>query len=110
MKHSANYLPAKGRDWEKARSVALIRDDYKCKAHTLGLCDEPCQAPKRKLIVHHIKFRIRGGTHELDNLITLCHEHHACIHPHLRFELENPPLELGECEKKELAGWQPKVL
>jgi len=82
IKHE-NYLPASGRDWVKARTTALIRDHYQCQAHQLGLCDEPCQAPRRKLCVHHIKRRIDGGTHDLDNLITVCYAHHCDIHPHL---------------------------
>ena len=71
----------KNRIWVKARTAAFLRDEYQCQAHKLGLCDKPCQAPKRKLTVHHIKWRIHGGTHDLDNLITLCYEHHAVIHP-----------------------------
>lgn len=83
MARQKGYLSVTGRDWIKARTAALIRDDYKCQAHKLGLSHEPCQAPKRKLCVHHIIRRVDGGTHDLDNLITVCYEHHCAIHPHL---------------------------
>ncbi len=38
------------------------------------------------LHVHHIVERQAGGTHDPDNLITICREHHVRIHPHMRFE------------------------
>lgn len=104
-RQTANYLQASGRDWEKARAAALIRDEYQCQAQRFGLSKEPCCAPKRKLVVHHIKWRIHGGTHDLDNLITLCHEHHAVIHPHLRFQLKE-----GEPKARLLGEWENPVI
>lgn len=77
---------------------ALVRDDFKCRAHELGVCEEPCQETRvRFLQVHHIIERQYGGDHSLDNLITVCREHHADIHPHMRFEesCKQPEFELN---------------
>lgn len=65
----------------------LVRDDFRCRADRIGLpaCDED---DLDLLIVHHIKHRFHRGTHALENLVTLCKECHAKIHPHLRRELE----------------------
>jgi hypothetical protein len=43
-----------------------------------------------------------GGMHDLDNLITLCRDHHITLHPHMRFEYaqRNQVLECGS--EKEL--------
>lgn len=66
---------------------ALVRDDFTCQAHKLELCSEPCSENRlRFLNVHHLRERQAGGTHALENLITLCREHHIQLHPHLRFE------------------------
>lgn len=66
---------------------ALVRDNFTCQAHQLGLCDEPCQENHlRHLHVHHKKERINGGTHDLDNLLTLCIPHHEALHPHMKYE------------------------
>jgi 5-methylcytosine-specific restriction endonuclease McrA len=83
------YLQCEGEDWEKARMRALVRDDFRCQHPG---CTE---TRLRRLEVHHIQQRIHGGTHDLENLITLCKEHHADQHPHLRRELESrePTLE-----------------
>lgn len=88
MKRKPGYLECRGEEWEKARMKALVRDDFTCQAHKLGICNQPCIENRlRFLNVHHIKERIHGGTHDLDNLITVCRAHHADIHPHMRFEL-----------------------
>lgn len=101
-----HYLPASGESWQKARMRALVRDNFTCQAYQLGLCDEPCAEDHlNKLAVHHIKYRINGGTHDLDNLITLCHKHHADIHPHLRFQLPDAM----KCIEDESSIW-PKPL
>lgn len=81
------YVQLSGDNWQKARMRALVRDDFTCQAHKLGLCDEPCHENRlRYLHVHHVQERQRGGTHDLDNLITLCQEHHIQLHPHMRYE------------------------
>lgn len=83
-----HYLECRGEDWDKARMRALVRDDFTCQAHTLGLCEEPCQENRlRHLHVHHIVPRIQGGTHDLSNLLTLCTTHHIRLHPHMLYDL-----------------------
>jgi 5-methylcytosine-specific restriction endonuclease McrA len=81
------YLQVRGEAWQKARMRALVRDEFTCQAHKLGLCAEPCAENRLRLLhVHHIQERNHGGTHDLDNLITLCRGHHMEVHPHMRFE------------------------
>ncbi len=52
-----------------------------------GLCrlklpnGKPCLS-SRWTDAHHIKLRSQGGTHTLDNLVTLCKAHHRMIHSH----------------------------
>ena len=82
------YLQARGEAWEKARMRVLVRDDFTCQAHKLGLCTEPCGETRlRFLQVHHRRQRHQGGTHVLDNLITICRVHHIQIHPHMAYDL-----------------------
>lgn len=81
------YLQCMGEAWEKARMRALVRDDFYCQAHQLGLCDEPCTENRlRFLHVHHVEERQAGGTHDLANLLTLCRTHHIKLHPHMLYE------------------------
>ena len=54
-----------------SREHALCRDKYTCQV---------CKAKNTKLEVHHIKYRSRGGTDDLDNLITLCADCHKKVH------------------------------
>lgn len=78
----AKPLPAAGEDWEKARMRALVRDDFRCQHPG---CEE---TRLRRLEVHHLVHRARGGTHDLNNVITLCKAHHAERHPHLARQLD----------------------
>jgi hypothetical protein len=71
--------------WMKTRMRILVRDDFCCQAHKLALIQQPCcETSLDNLHVHHIKERMRGGTDSLDNLITLCREHHEQLHPWMR--------------------------
>lgn len=88
------YLQASGEDYEKARMRCFVRDEFTCQFQALGLpeiegiCD--CANPQTKLRYlqcHHKKQRLHGGTHDLENLVTVCKSHHEQIHPHMRFEL-----------------------
>ena len=45
----------------------------------------------RFLHIRHIKARINGGTHDLDNLLTLCRKHHEDIHPFMKTVLSEGP-------------------
>lgn len=96
------YLQCSGEAWEKARMRALVRDSFTCQAHALGLCDEPCPENRlRHLHVHHLQERQAGGTHDLENLITLCCDHHIQLHPHMRFQyiMRDKMLEAGPAKE-----------
>lgn len=97
----AGYLQASGEEYEKARMRCFVRDDFTCQAHKLGLgqCDEH---HLRHLVCHHIKHRINGGTHDMDNLITLCNACHAKIHPHLRMALTQKERVIEQMHMREL--------
>lgn len=82
-----HYLQCRGEAWDKARMQTLVRDNFTCQAYQLGLCKEPCTENRlRFLHVHHLLPRVNGGTHDLQNLLTVCRVHHEQIHPHMRFE------------------------
>jgi hypothetical protein len=73
-------LPAFGHDdyppdWEELRKRVLERDTHSCQ-ETDGTCDGPLQ-------IHHIQELSKGGSNDMDNLITLCQHHHCKKHPHL---------------------------
>jgi 5-methylcytosine-specific restriction endonuclease McrA len=63
-------------EWEKARQLALARDGGCVARGWKQLC---WGVPH----VHHIKRRSQGGTHDLDNLATLCSGHHLYVHEHI---------------------------
>lgn len=56
--------------WQSNRTKALERDDGKC-----AICGK-----KVRLAVHHIHSFSESRSSQLDNLITLCHSHHAQAH------------------------------
>lgn len=94
MAKRPNYLQCSGEEWEKQRMRTLVRDDFICQFHALnlnpieGVCTHEHPVTRlRELQIHHIQQRINGGTHDLDNLLTVCYAHHVQIHPHMRFEL-----------------------
>lgn len=98
-----HYLQCSGEYWLKQRMRALVRDHFTCQWE--GGCTEYDSGPETRLaflVVHHLCPRINGGTHALDNLVTLCRKHHADIHPHLRFELAAPEKNLGSHCLREL--------
>jgi hypothetical protein len=70
----------RGRDllWLAARDRTLERDHYWPTCHQLGLTGECAGGVE----VHHKLRRSQGGTHELDNLATLCAAHHRWVHEH----------------------------
>lgn len=59
--------------FENTKAKVLNRDSYIC---------QYCKGKKKdsKLEVHHIIYRSNGGSDEEDNLITLCHTCHKCVH------------------------------
>lgn len=110
-----NWLQCTGPEWDRQRVFAMARDHCECQAHKLGLADiegvctqaTPENRP-RKLQVHHLKERFFGGTHDLDNLITICRKHHEMIHPHMRY-LHDFPDKTLDSSPREL-DWQLKEL
>ena len=58
-------------EWTKSRKMVVKLDGGACR-----VC-----GTRDNLHVHHIRYRGQpGGTDEVDNLITLCLEHHALVH------------------------------
>jgi hypothetical protein len=52
----------------------------KVKRRDHGRCRMPGCTSTRNLDLHHIVPREQGGTHEIENLITLCESHHLAHH------------------------------
>lgn len=69
--------PRKTDTWAAARKATIARDGGRC---------QKCQLDG-DLEVHHIKERTFGGTDDLENLITLCHDCHC------EWTFCQPPLE-----------------
>lgn len=68
------HKPHKDKIPPKVREQVLERDGYTCTA---------CKAEAtlyRKMHVHHVQHRAQGGTHEIDNLTTLCDACHIIAH------------------------------
>ena len=55
-------------DWDNVKYYVLARDNYTCQL---------CHKKNKKLVVHHIIYRSKGGTDRIDNLITLCTDCHT---------------------------------
>jgi len=55
-----------------------IRDEQRCQ-----VCGDRLPVPYGRLEVHHIVYRSKGGSDELENLVTLCDLCHAVIHDHM---------------------------
>lgn len=62
-------------------------------AHRDGVCVIAGCTSRYRLEPHHIRHRARGGSHDPDNLATLCwFHHHIAIHQQgLRIDPESPP-------------------
>ena len=65
-----------GTDWEQIRETVLSRDNHECQESD-GYCKGPLQ-------IHHIVPLSKGGTNDVDNLLTLCFYHHCDKHPHMK--------------------------
>ena len=57
---------------------AGIRDKQQCQ-----ICGDVLPVPYGRLEVHHIVHRSKGGSDELENLVTLCDLCHAVEHDHI---------------------------
>jgi 5-methylcytosine-specific restriction endonuclease McrA len=108
MTRHTPYLLASGDFWQKQRCRALVRDDFTCQFQQLGLLelagectvDQP-QTQYDQLQVHHIIPRThflqdQFEGHDLSNLLTLCVEHHAFIHPFMKRHLKRPLKMVGK--------------
>lgn len=96
------YLQNRGEYWHKQKMKSLVRDNFTCQIHKLK-SDLTCDENRlRFLHTHHIKSRIQGGTHDLDNLLTICRAHHEDIHPHMKKELAAGPTQSFELQMREI--------
>lgn len=57
--------------YDNIKAYILIRDKYTCQC---------CKTKKGTLHVHHIIYRSKGGSDEIENLITLCETCHKKLH------------------------------
>lgn len=78
-------------EWENARETALRRDQYRCQH-----CDRREGKWGTDLQVHHIRPVKEGGSHDLNNLATLCNTCHWKLHRHHNDKDELHPRLLGE--------------
>ena len=77
---SKHWVPINRRRWARVRREALDRDGWRCQ-EGLNPQFKPSCGKAGRLEVHHIKPLEHGGKpFELDNLRTLCREHHIRIH------------------------------
>jgi hypothetical protein len=74
-------------DWDKRRRKVYQRDNYRCQNCKQG------GGPNGKAEVHahHIVPVERGGTHKLDNIVTLCSRCHSLVHNRPLGSLEELP-------------------
>jgi 5-methylcytosine-specific restriction endonuclease McrA len=81
--------------YRMARMRALVRDNFTCKY-------PGCQCGRLHLLtIHHLVEREKGGTHALENLLTLCEDHHRQVHA-----TENGPEEFRLMLQEALAEGQ----
>src|SRR5580698_8630256 len=66
---SGNTMP-KAKLPDSLRRAVFQRDDWKCRR---------CNS-RSNLHPHHLTFRSHGGTHTMENLITLCMTCHRMLH------------------------------
>ena len=70
-----------GESWRAVAEKAKIRDGFKCRR---------CGAKGRQiggtaqLEAHHLKSKHKGGSNNLNNLITLCSRCHSKRHRHIK--------------------------
>jgi hypothetical protein len=75
-----DYQLGSQKDFYNVKAYVLYRDNYICQ-HCKG------KSKDKKLTVHHVIFRSRGGTDSPNNLITLCETCHEQLHDG-KFKLE----------------------
>jgi len=78
--NGVSYQDGNQKGYYNVKAYVLHRDGYKCQRRG-------CKSGDRKLHVHHIIWKSKGGTNEPKNLITLCSECHSELHDGV-FELK----------------------
>lgn len=65
-------------NWDAIRQRVLARDEYQCQRSNCDARGGPCGSAK--LHVHHIIPVSEGGSHDRENLVTLCRDCHSDTH------------------------------
>jgi|GEM_PF-2443301 len=89
-------FPEYPENWEQLKRRVLRRDRWRC---------QKCGATDKPLHVHHKVSLSRGGTNDLDNLVTLCEDCHAEYHPHMAHLKKKTRKKTGEEVWAEVFGW-----
>lgn len=63
------------RNWTERRKAVFERDNGKCRRCGTKVVVERCH-------IHHIVMKSKGGSHSLDNLVTLCRDCHTLMSEH----------------------------
>ena len=71
QEHKWAYQKGVNYGYANAREHALVRDKYTCQC---------CGKKNCRLEVHHIVFRSKNGSNDLENYITLCEDCHKAVH------------------------------
>lgn len=65
-------------DWDERRRVVYQRDEYQCQ----NCGRRGGAAGNAELHCHHIVPKSKGGSHDMNNLVTLCRDCHNQVHDH----------------------------
>ena len=71
QEHKWAYQRGVNYGYENAREHALVRDKYTCQC---------CDKKNGRVEAHHIVFRSKNGSNDLENYITLCEDCHKAVH------------------------------
>lgn len=71
QEHKWAYQKGVNYGYANAREHALVRDKYTCQC---------CGKKKCRVEAHHIVFRSKNGSNDLENYITLCEDCHKAVH------------------------------
>mgnify|MGYP000853597618 CR=1 FL=1 len=71
QEHKWAYQKGVNYGYANAREHALIRDNYTCQC---------CGKKNCRVEAHHIVYRSKNGSNELENYITLCEDCHKAVH------------------------------
>ena len=71
QEHKWAYQKGVNYGYVNAREHALVRDKYTCQC---------CGKRNCRVEAHHIVFRSKGGSNDLENYVTLCEDCHKAVH------------------------------